>query len=93
LVHMVTGDDPLGVKLAQRRAREEAERIAQEVWQEARGPAVPSSLVYALQSRACRAVRLDLGELEVSVVLGGTGRGSSRPEDIWTTIQSLANEV
>lgn len=88
---MNTGDDQLRRKLAQRRAREEAERIAQEAAEEARRPAVPSSLAYALQSQNCRAVRLDLGETQVAVVLGPE-RAGARPDDLWSAIQRLANE-
>ena len=88
---MVTGDDPLGVKLAQRRAREKAERIAQEVQEEARRQAVPSSLAYALQSPDSRTVRLYVGELEVSVVLGAE-RAGARPDELWAAVQRLANE-
>ena len=88
---MVTGNDQLRLKQAQRRAREEAERIAQEVRQEARRPAVPPSLAYALQSQASRTVRLALGELELSVVLG-PDRATARAEDVWAALQRLASE-
>lgn len=87
---MTTGDDQLRRKQAQRRAREEAERIAQEVQRKARGPAVPSSLVYALQCPDSRTVRLGLGGLEVSVVLGP--ERETRAEDVWAAVQQLTTE-
>lgn len=72
-------------------ARGEADRIAYEAELAAHRQVVPSPLVYALNARDGRAVRLDMGHLQVSIVLG-TERATARPEDVWAAIQELADE-